>query len=49
MSTLAYVLMVIIMVPILMALYVAIRLGLQGESYNYKSWYNRIKKFIGLK
>ena len=49
MSTLAYVLMVIIMVPILMALYVVIRLGIQGESYNSKSWYNRIKKFIGVK
>jgi hypothetical protein len=44
MSTLTCVLLVIIMVPslvALMALYVVIRLGLQGESYNPKSWYNR--------
>jgi hypothetical protein len=37
------------MVPILMALYVVIRLGIQGEIYNSKSWYNRIKKFIEVK
>jgi hypothetical protein len=49
MSTLAYIIMVIISVPIVMALYVFVRLTLQGESYNSKSWYNRIKKFIGLK
>jgi len=49
MSTLAYIIMVIISVPIVMALYVFVRLALQGASYNSKSWYNRIKKFIGLK
>lgn len=49
MYLLSYILMLIIGVPVLLALYVVIRLALQGESYNSKSWYNRIKKFIGLK
>ena len=49
MHTLFYVIIMISIIPIILALYLVFRLALQGESYNSKSWYNRIKKIIGLK
>lgn len=49
MYLLSYILLLVISLPVVIALYLVFRLGLQGESYKSTSWYNRIRKFIGMK